>query len=51
MSDEGLAELCTGLNGNHKLEHLYLSENSFSAIGVGKLKQLARLEFATPLSG
>ncbi len=40
MSDEGVAELCAGLNGNHKLEYLSLAENLFSALGIGKLMQI-----------
>ncbi len=40
MSDEGVAELCAGLNGNHKLEYLDLTRNSFSALGIGKLMQI-----------
>ncbi len=40
MSDEGVAELCAGLNGNHNLEYLDLTRNSFSPIGLCKLMQI-----------
>ncbi len=40
MSDEGVAELCAGLNENQKLEYLDLARNSFSVIGLCKLMQI-----------